>query len=69
MATQNQRDEYLKFFRHMEDEHIKDPLGGMAFDEVCWWIHNAVDVDELFTEDELHNLFPVLIQSDDEAAT
>lgn len=58
-----QKDEYLKFFRHMEDEHKKETLNGMAYDEVDWWIHDAVEVDKLFTLEELHGLFPTLIKS------
>lgn len=56
------KDEYLRFFRHMEDEHKKEPLGGMAWDEVSWWIHDAVEVDKLFTLGKLHELFPILIR-------
>ena len=56
------REEYLKDFCHMEDEHKKEPLGGMAWDEVDWWIHEAVDLNKLFTLEELHNLFPALIR-------
>lgn len=55
------RDEYLKFFRHMEDEDKKEPLGGMAWDEIDWWIHDAVEVDKLFIWDELHSLFPAIV--------
>lgn len=60
------KDEYLRFFRHMENEHKKEALGGMAWDEVGWWIHDAVDVDKLFTLEELHKLFPILIRSQEQ---
>lgn len=56
------KEEYLQFFRHMEDEHKKEPLGGMAWDEVGWWVYDAVVVDKLFTLQELHELFPILIR-------
>lgn len=54
--------EYLAFFKHMEEENKKVPLGGMAWDEVAWWIHDAVEVDKLFTLEELHSLFPAIIR-------
>lgn len=60
------REEYLIFFRHMEDEHKKEALNGMAYDEVDWWIHDAVEVDKLFTLEELHELFPILIKSQEQ---
>lgn len=50
----------------MENEHIKSNLGGMAFDDVVWHFHNAVDVDKLFTEDELIKMFPKLLQSQEQ---
>lgn len=61
MSQKATKDEYLAFFRHMEEEHKKIPLGGMAWDEVAWWIHDAVEVDKLFTLAELHSLFPAII--------
>ena len=60
------RNEYLSYFRHMEDEHKKEALGGMDWDEVAWWIHDAVDVDQQFTQEELHELFPMLIRSQEQ---
>ena len=60
------RQEYLNYFRYMENEHIKSNLGGMAFDDVVWHFHNAVDVDKLFTEDELIKMFPKLLQSQEQ---
>lgn len=33
------KEEYLKFFKHMENEHKKIPLGGMAWDEVNWQLY------------------------------
>lgn len=60
------RDDYLSFFRHMEDEHKRETLGGMAWDEISWWVHEAIDVDKLFTREELHELFPLLIRSQEQ---
>lgn len=55
------RDEYINFFMHMEQEEIKDgPLGGQAWDEINWWAHDAVDVDKMFTDNELEAMFPKL---------
>ena len=52
--------EYIDFFTHMQKEHKEDSLGGMAWDEVMWWIHDAIKVDKLFTFSELKSLFPYL---------
>ena len=45
----------------MQEEDKKIPLGGMAWDDICWWIHSAVEKDKLFTRNELANMFPDLL--------
>jgi len=37
----------------------------MAWDEVGWWVCDAVVVDKLFTLQELHELFQILIRPKD----
>ena len=55
--------DYIDFFSHMEQEEIHDgPLGGQAWDDVDWWVHDAVDVDHIFTYEELKTMFPRLLQ-------
>ncbi len=56
------REEYIKFFQHMEDEDKKSALGPMACDEVGWWFYNATKKDKLFTGQELKNLYPYLFR-------
>jgi len=57
------RQDYMDYFSHMEYEEIHDgPLGGQAWDEIDWWLHYAVDVDKVFTENELENAFPNLFR-------
>lgn len=36
-------------------------LGGMAWDDICWHIHGAVDEDKVFTTNELADMFPKLL--------
>ena len=57
----NKRQEYIKYFTHMQDEDKKIPLGGMAWDDVCWWIYAATEKDKLFTRNELADMFPDLL--------
>lgn len=52
---------YIKYFTYMQEENKKIPLGGMAWDDICWWIHSAVEKDKLFTRNELANMFPDLL--------
>ena len=33
---EDKRQEYIKFFAHMQEEDKKIPLGGMAWDDICW---------------------------------
>lgn len=46
------REEYIKCFTHMQDEDQKCMLGGMAWDDIYWHIHGAVDKDYAFTRNE-----------------
>lgn len=52
---------YIDYFRHMQTEDKKCPLGGMAWDDICWHIHAATEKDKLFTRNELAELFPDLL--------
>ena len=56
------REEYIKFFRHMEDEDKKGMMTPMAWDEVCWWVYNATERDKIFTKQELKNSYPYLLR-------
>lgn len=56
------KEEYLKFFKHMEEEHKKIPLEGMAWDEVDWRLYYAIIEDKVFTLKELKKLFPDLFR-------
>lgn len=57
----NNKQEYIDFFTHMQKENNRIPLGGMAWDEVAWWIYNATEKDKLFTRNELADMFPDLL--------
>ena len=39
----------------------KIPLGGMAWDDICWYIYDATEKDKLFTRNELADMFPDLL--------
>ena len=45
----------------MQEEDKKIPLGGMAWDDICWWIYDATEKDKLFTRKELADMFPELL--------
>ena len=60
--SQDKEKEYIDYFRHMEDEHIKSTLGGMAWDEVGWWIYYATEKYKVFTKKELEEMFPILLK-------
>ena len=57
----DKREEYIKYFAHMQEEHKRIPLGGMAWDDVGWQLHYAIDEDKLFTRNELADMFPDLL--------
>lgn len=54
------REEYIKYFTHMQDEDQKSMLGGMAWDDIGWHFYEAVDRDKVFTKKELADMFPKL---------
>ena len=56
------KEEYLEFFKHMEEEDRKSILGGQAWDEINWWLYYAIDEDHLFTLEELEEKFPYLLK-------
>lgn len=55
------RKEYIEYFTHMQDEDQKCMLGGMAWDDIGWHIHGAIDKDKVFTRNELADMFPKLL--------
>lgn len=55
------REDYIKYFSHMQEENKKCLLGGMAWDDICWWVYGAIEEDKLFTKDELADMFPSLL--------
>ena len=42
------REEYIHYFNHMEEENKRISLGGMAWDDIAYMIHNAIYVDKIF---------------------
>lgn len=52
------KEEYIKYFRHMEAEDKIAPLGGMAWDDIAYFIYHAIEVDKVFTEEEFSTMFP-----------
>ncbi len=56
------REEYIKYFTRIQDEDQKCTLGGMAWDNIGWHIHGAVDEDKVFTRNELADMFPKLLE-------
>ncbi len=56
------REEYFKYFTHMQDENKQCMLGGMAWNDIEWHIHEAVDEDKVFTINELADMFPKLFE-------
>lgn len=57
----NKRQEYVEYFAHMQEEDNKVPLGGMAWDDVVWHIYYAIEEEQLFTKNELADMFPDLL--------
>ena len=37
-SAKDKRQEYIEYFTHMQEEDKRIPLGGMAWDDICWWI-------------------------------
>lgn len=52
---------FVDYFKHMESEHQKTPLGGMAWDDVAYHFYAAVEEFKLFTAEELADMFPSLL--------
>lgn len=59
---ESQREYYINYFRHMEEEHKRIPLGGMAWDDISLHLYEAIDKYKLFTEQELEEKFPTLLK-------
>ena len=57
----DKKQEYIEYFTYMQEEDKKIPLGGMAWDDICWWIYDATEKDKLFTRNELADMFPDLL--------
>lgn len=57
----DKRQEYIKYFTHMQEEDKKSMLGGMAWDGISWWIYDVTETDKLFTKEELADMFPYLL--------
>ncbi len=57
----DKRQEYIEYFTRMQEEDNKSLLGGMAWDGICWQIHDATEKDKLFTKNELADMFPDLL--------
>ena len=55
------KEEYIKYFTHMQEEDKKCMLGCMAWDDIGFAIHNAIENDKLFTKEELIEKFPSLL--------
>lgn len=45
----------------MQAEDQKCMLCGMAWDDIAWHIHGAVDEDKVFTRNKLADMFPKLL--------
>lgn len=55
------KQEYDDFFNHMQESHIHGGIGGMGWDEIGWWSHDAVEKDKVYDSYEnLYNSFPIL---------
>ena len=53
--------EYIRYFAHMQEEDNKSLLGGMAWDDIVWHIYYATEKYQLFTKNELADMFPDLL--------
>lgn len=50
---------YINYFTHMEKEHLRIPLGGMAWDDVCYHANATIQYN-IFTQQELEERWPKL---------
>lgn len=57
----DKRQEYIEYFTDRQEKDNESPLGGMAWDDIVWWIYNATEKDKLFTINELADMFPDLL--------
>lgn len=57
----DKRQEYIEYFTHMQEEDNKALLGGMAWDDIVWHIYYATEKYQLFTKNELADMFPNLL--------
>lgn len=55
------KNEYLEYFLDRQNKDNESMLGPMAWDDIVWWIHNATEVDKIFTIKELKERFPKLL--------
>ena len=55
------REDYIKYFTHMQEEVNQCLPSGMAWDDIVWHIHDAVDEKKLFIKNELADMFPDLL--------
>ena len=59
--TSKTKQEYEKFFLHMQQAHTSGGIGGMGWDEINWWAYEAVEKDKAYDNYEsLYKSFPVL---------
>lgn len=61
MSQENNKQWYIKYFTHMQEEDKKCMLGGMAWDDIGWHLYRAIDENKLFTRQELAEMFPDLL--------
>ena len=57
----DKRQEYIEYFTNRQEEDNKSLLGGMAWDDIVWHIYEATEKYELFTKNELADMFPDLL--------
>lgn len=57
----DKKQEYINYFSKMQEENNNIPLGGMAWDDIGWWLYHAIEEDKIFTKNELADMFPSLL--------
>ena len=63
MIKKNKED-YLAFFIYMEQKILHGGLDSEEWDEVTWWFEEAVNLDKVFTYEELVDRFPGLFNEE-----
>jgi|GEM_PF-4195893 len=53
------KEDFYEYFAHMQNEENNGGLGGMAWDDICWQIHSAVEFG--ITQEQLAKDFPSLL--------